>query len=66
VSDRTAAIRDALDATRLVARNWDALSRCSDASEPDDMGACAKYRDALDTAIVHLKAALQREGDHAL
>lgn len=31
---------------------WDALCRCVDEFEPEDMTACGEYRDFLDSAIV--------------
>ncbi len=38
---------------------WDALCRCVDEFEPEDMAACCERRDDLDTAILAVLAARQ-------
>jgi hypothetical protein len=43
-----------------VTRIWDMLARCSDELEPDDMAACAEYRDNLDEAIIGLMKMVDR------
>ena len=50
-----------LEAARHVVRRWDDVVRCADEFEPEDMAACGETRDALDTAIIHLKAVLESE-----
>ena len=50
-----------LEAARSVVRCWDAVVRCVDEFEPEDMGACGETRDALDTALIRLKDVLAAE-----
>lgn len=50
-----------LEAARYVVRCWDAVYRCTDEFEPEDMGACGEVKDQLDSAIGRLKGTLTRE-----
>ena len=50
-----------IEAARYVVRCWDAVYRCTDEFEPEDMGACGEVKDRLDDAISKMKGVLSRE-----
>ncbi len=50
-----------IEAARFVVRCWDALYRCTDEFEPENMTCCGEQREALDHAIGSLKGVLTRE-----
>lgn len=51
------ALRGVARAVEGLQHTWDALCRCVDEFEPEDMAACCERRDDLDTAILAVLAA---------
>lgn len=54
VADRQSRLTQALVGLQAA---WDALERCTDEFEPQDMSACTEYRDMIDNAILNVLAA---------
>lgn len=48
-----------VSAIKQLQHAWDKLSDCSNEFEPEDMTACAEYRDQLDTAILAVLATMK-------